>query len=76
MPRPSVEERLNTLESQVAQLQNALVVSQRGEAKDWRRAVQKYAGDADLQSIFAAAMKLRDADRKQARQGKSRRKLP
>ena len=72
MIRPNLEKRVETLEAQVAELRAA----RPGQPKDWRSAVAKYAGDADLQSIFTEAMKLRDADRKRAKKriarGKSR----
>lgn len=63
MIRPNLERRVAMLEEQMAELRAAGA----GQTKDWRRAVAKYADDADLQSIFAAAMKLRDADRKQSK---------
>jgi hypothetical protein len=64
-----LKKRVERLEAQVADLQTALAVSKNG---DWRRAVEKYAGDADLLAVFAEAKKLREAERKAAR-GKSRR---
>jgi len=72
MTRLNVEKRLETLESRVALLQDELKSSRGGQEKDWRRAVEKYAGDADLQIVFAAAMKLRAADRRRARRKPSR----
>ncbi len=41
-------------------------------AKNWRRAVEKFADDEDLQSILQEAMKLREADRKRAREKPAR----
>jgi hypothetical protein len=41
-------------------------------AKDWRRAVEKFADDEDVQSILQEAMKLREADRKRAREKPAR----
>ena len=70
MIRPNLEKRVASLEAQLADLRAA-----RGnQPKDWRRAVAKYAGDADLQSVFAAAIKLREADRKRAKKRTPRRK--
>ncbi len=67
MSRLDLAKRVATLESQVTELQEQLRSVQPRTQKDWRRAVDKYAGDADLQSVFAEALKLRDADRKGAR---------
>jgi hypothetical protein len=67
MPRLDLAKRVATLESQVMELQEQLRSVQPRKQKDWRRAVEKYAGDADVQSVFAEALKLRDADRKRAR---------
>jgi hypothetical protein len=67
MSRFTIQQRLETLESEVAQLRDELHAARDQPAKDWRRAVEKYAGDPDLQIVFAEAMKLREADRKRAR---------
>ena len=67
MSRLDLAKRVATLESQVSELQEQLRSVQPRRQKDWRRAVDKYAGDADLQSVFAEALKLRNAERKQVR---------
>jgi uncharacterized protein HemX len=59
--------RVATLKSQVTELQEQVRSDRAQRRKDWRRAAEKFAGDADLQSVFADAMKLREADRKRAR---------
>lgn len=59
--------RVAALESRVTELQEQVRSVRPPKQKDWRRAVEKYAGDADLQSVFAEAMKLREADRKRTR---------
>jgi hypothetical protein len=66
----SLKERVERLESQLSKLQTSM---QRERGKDWRRAVEKYAGDDDLLAVFSEAMKLREADRRRARakQGRS-----
>jgi hypothetical protein len=66
MSRQDLGKRLAALESRVTELQEEVRSARSGRQKDWRRAVEKYAGDEDLQSVFAEAMKLRDADRKRA----------
>ena len=70
MIRPSLEKRVESLEAQIAELRAA----RPAQPRDWRNAVAKYAGDADLQSVFAEAMKLREADRKRAKRRKAREK--
>lgn len=62
-----VKERIERLEVQVAELQLRL---RQESGKDWLRAVEKYAGDEDLQAVFHAAMKLREADRSRIHAGR------
>lgn len=67
MARPSLESRVSDLESQVEKLSHELRTVNGRKEKNWQRAVEKYAGDSDLQSIFSEAMKLREADRRRGR---------
>jgi hypothetical protein len=67
MSRADIAKRVAVLESQVTELQDQVRSARPRKPKDWRRAVEKYAGDADLQTVFAEAMKLREADRRRAR---------
>jgi hypothetical protein len=62
-----LEQRVIELERQVKELSSEVAATNRGRAKDWRAAVEKYAGDEDLLSIFADAQKLREKDRKETR---------
>ena len=62
----TLKKRVETLESQIADLQFALKALL-DPKKDWRLAVAKYAGDTDLLALFADAKKLREADREKAR---------
>ena len=50
-----LEQRVIALEQQVRELSSEMAVSGRGRNKNWLRAVQKYAGDEDLLSIFRDA---------------------
>ncbi len=70
MSSTTVETRLANLEAQVSRLQDELRELRARKDKDWRRAVAEYAGDEDLQSVLAEAMKLREADRKRACEGR------
>jgi hypothetical protein len=63
------EKRLSKLEAEVHKLRKEVEST---KAKNWERAIDKYAGDDDLQAVFAEALKLREADRRRAR--RSRRK--
>ena len=67
MLKRSIEERVAQLESQVLELQAVVRSNGAGRKKDWRRAVEKFSGSEGLQSIFAEAMKLREAERRSAR---------
>jgi hypothetical protein len=63
-----LEQRVLELERQVKRLSDELVAAKEQPNKRWLASVRKFAGDEDLLSIFADAQKLREADRKKARQ--------
>ena len=63
----SLEQRVEAIEAELVQLRGAFQGISTVSPDGWRRAIEKYAGDEDLQSIFKEAMKLREADRKRAR---------
>lgn len=69
-----LEERVVALEERVQQISNALAASQRAQNRDWLSAIESFRGDKDLQSIFADAQKLREADRQKTRRQTKRRK--
>lgn len=66
MASTTVESRLAHLETQLSRLQAELDELRSRSDKDWRCAVAKYAGDEDLQDLFAEAQHLREADRQRA----------
>lgn len=68
MSTTTLEVRMENLEVQVAQLQDEIRDLRTRKDKDWHRAIEKYAGDEDLQSVFAEAMKLREAERRRAQE--------
>jgi hypothetical protein len=68
MTAKELEQRLTALERQVQQLSEKLTESNSKPNKRWLDSIRKYAGDEDLLSIFADAQKLREADRRKARQ--------
>lgn len=62
---PSLEERVATLEREVAELK---AFSRQGRlGKDWRRTIGMFTDDREMQRLFGEAMKLREADRARAR---------
>ena len=69
MEATKIEQRLAALESRVNELQEALRAAQQ-PGKDWRRTIGVFTGDEGLQEIMRQAMRLREADRKQARRKK------
>jgi len=73
MVAQDLKRRIEQLEEQVATIQSTLGANGTPRKKDWRRAVEKYAGDADLLAVFAEARKLHDAERKAVRQSRTRR---
>ena len=77
MPQGNFNERLETLELRVNQLQEEVCAAQQRPPKDWRRSIGVFTGDEGMQEIFREAMRLREADRKKARSRKSgKRKTP
>jgi hypothetical protein len=63
MPPLSLEERVATLEKELAELK----ARGNGRDKDWRRTVGVFTDNPEMKELFAEAMKLREADRKKAR---------
>jgi hypothetical protein len=70
VPPLSIEERVESLEKQVAELQ-ATVGSSPGK-KDWRRTIGVFSGDEVMKRIDQEALKYREADRQKARRRKVR----
>jgi hypothetical protein len=60
-----LEKRIEQLEREVAELRE--LIRNGGRVKDWRAAVEKYAGDEDVLHVLRGAMKIREADRARAR---------
>lgn len=72
MTRASLEERVNTLEKQLAELQ--VQVQKLARPKDWRNAVGIFAGDEGMKEVFEEARKIREADRRRAKPKSSKSK--
>ena len=75
MTAEQLESRLAKLEREVSSLRAHIMGVPPGK-KDWSRAVEAFAGDEDLQKIFQGAMKLREADRKKARNRRAASRRP
>lgn len=71
-----LEKRVVALEQQVARLTSDLAATKTGRTKNWLAAVEKYTGDEDLLAVFAEAQKLREQDRKRARNRQSAARKP
>jgi len=72
MASQRLADRVAQLEAQVKELRLEVHSSREQDAKNWRRAVERFADDEGLQSILQEAMKLREADRKRARERSAR----
>lgn len=72
MATNELKKRIELLETQVARIQSTLATAGVGDEKNWRRAVDKYLGDEDLLAALSEGTKLREAERKKARQGRTR----
>ncbi|MBM4030707.1 MAG: hypothetical protein FJ291_02875 [Planctomycetes bacterium] len=72
MASQGLADRVAQLEAQVTELRLEVHSSREQGAKNWRRAVEKFADDEDVQSILHEAMRLREADRNRARERPAR----
>jgi hypothetical protein len=66
----ALEQRLASLESEVAALRAELLASKR-PAKDWRRTIGAFTDDEGMKEIMKMAMQLREEDRKRTRPKKA-----
>ena len=71
MAQLTLEERVATLESEVAALKAPRAKQSR--RKDWRRTLGMFGDDEVMKRIFEAALAYREADREQARRKYSKR---
>jgi len=65
MTKATLEERLNALEKQLAELQAQ--VQKLVRPKDWRNIVGMFEGDEVMERIFENARKIREEDRRRTR---------
>ncbi len=70
-PKPTLEERVATLERQVADLIAALEKRTESARKtDWQRSMEAFADEPIMPGIIEEGRKIREADRKRARKTK------
>jgi hypothetical protein len=70
MSHLSLEQRVATLEQQVAEIRSRQTCE--GDNRDWRRTVGMFTDNPGMQELFAEALKIREADRKKARRPQRR----
>jgi hypothetical protein len=63
---PSLRERVERLEVEVATLRDLVCAAKANASKDWRRTIGAFTDDNGMQQILQDAMKLREADRAKA----------
>ena len=68
MSTPSLEQRVATLEREIAEMKRA--------GKNWRRTIGMFTDKPEMLELFESAMKLRDADRAKARKNANQRRRP
>lgn len=73
MVHSALESRLARLETRVQELQSELQAV-KGGGKDWRRTIGMFTDDEGMKSVFQAALKLREADRKKVRSRTARKR--
>jgi CHASE3 domain sensor protein len=74
MYMPSLKDRVESLEIEVAALRDAIHVRENGDSKNWQRTIGAFTGDDGMQQILRDAMQLREAERKKARTTGGRRR--
>jgi hypothetical protein len=67
----SLEQRVAALERELAVLKSR---RGNGRAKDWRRTIGIFTDNPGMKELFTEAMKLREADRRKARQRQQRKR--
>ena len=72
MSANSLDQRVADLEQEVETLKQSLATG--GSVKNWRRTFGMFEGDRVMEEIDKRTMKVRDDDRRKARQRKAKRK--
>ena len=64
---PSLENRVESLEIEVAALRDAIHARDDRNSKNWQSTIGSFTDDEGMQQILRDAMQLREADRKKGR---------
>jgi hypothetical protein len=64
---PTIKERIELLESQVANLKEMFIALTSDKKKRWQRTIGAFTDDLGMQQILKDAMKLREEDRKKTK---------
>jgi hypothetical protein len=64
---PTIAERVERLEAEVANLRELLLAATSDAGKRWQRTIGAFTDDPGMQQILKDAMKLREADRKKTK---------
>jgi hypothetical protein len=67
MYMPTLKDRVENLEIQVAALRDVIHARQDRNSKNWQGTIGAFTDDDGMQQILRDAMQLREADRKKAR---------
>ena len=67
MSQPTIDERVATLEQQVARLLSQRPEEKHPPEKNWRSSLGMFAGDPIMKEIIDEAAKIRELDREQTR---------
>jgi hypothetical protein len=67
MHMPSLKDRVESLEVEVAALRDAIYSREDRITKNWQRTIGAFTDDDGMQQILRDAMQLREADRKKRR---------
>jgi hypothetical protein len=71
MSMPSLKERVESLELEVATLRESVYAARANGSKDWQQTIGAFTDDEGMRQILRDAMQLRVADRKKARATKA-----
>lgn len=72
---PSLKDRVESLEMQVAALRDDVHARDGRNCKNWQRTIGAFTDDDGMQQILRDAMHLREADRKKPRTTAARRRM-
>ncbi len=63
MSDPTLQQRVELLEKQMAELRAELRLAKGKRVKDWRRTIGAFTDDEGMKEVFQEALRLREEDR-------------